>query len=953
MAQSEVRFTVESAAATTATVETERPETPMTLRGSGGSLASSVGSSASSVRGSLNERTSARSDSSILLQVPELELRLWLAAREGRAEDVRAALEEGAHVDWELPEKHPLALTYKNRKVRSQPLHAAALFEGTGRCPSRGWPQAEEAVRILLEARAVATATAKVSADIHRRCLQAIHMAAAVGNTSTIRLLVESDADPDAPATSDGKAHYLPIHDAVWFDRINSVKCLIEVKASVGGSNVLGETGLHLAAKLGYVDLATMLLQRVGCHLLLKHRDKDGSTPFDLAVENGQFPPRDLVLFTQHLRQEEHAHAFIKVARKCPPAAAALLRSTARGDDERGAQVDEEWRSSLQAAARKGTITTRDFASLIQHAPEAAMDLVDILTEVPEMRDKQHHPLPVRARLPPCHPCAVSCAYEPDDVWEWSPSSKENRGGQPWHHDFAPPDAQRGSEVRIRVLRLPGVIEAEVLRSLADTNELRLFTKLVVHALLTFAWRRLKWVFVAGFVHEVLASSVLCIWIWWSISVEPPSPIARKLLWSCVASQGIVDGVSVLLATLRCWYILGREALPQFLVQMWFRLVVAACTVTLAHSLCERHWPADGSDDSAIMAANSLLHGIHMLYQLRAFQWSGQRLLPIMKSVQPIVGMLVIMLFLITSFLNAFWAMDRKVDGDIRIFEVVVYLFTGEGFLQSDALRQMPSSQRTMCIVLTVMACFLFLAIALNVFIAVLSDCYDQEQERMACTFLKERAMLCSSVYLWPSWDFLQKRPQRLESAPGETRTSAFDSEAEPELRRSSSNFANIGLAVIVLLLFAGAVLCLILEVGSWLGVSLLSAGLILLQVHLRCELTRDWERRYLWLCHDVHVEEDMFMEPEHGSTVETYGRIAVVKRYIFDQCKSVALECRSVQRSVDECFEELSALRSEVRSLSQGQTSQRAPPRKRSSVMSEARSTRSDWDSTDAYFML
>ena len=57
-----------------------------------------------------------------------------------------------------------------------------------------------------------------------------------------------------------------------------------------------------------------------------------------------------------------------------------------------------------------------------------------------------------------------------------------------------------------------------------------------------------------------------------------------------------------------------------------------------------------------------------------------------MKSVVPIVGMLVIMLFISLAFMHAFWAMDRAGINEISMFNIVVLLFTGEQFLSPEDL---------------------------------------------------------------------------------------------------------------------------------------------------------------------------------------------------------------------------------------------------------------------------
>merc|ERR1712046_556560 len=121
----------------------------------------------------------------------------------------------------------------------------------------------------------------------------------------------------------------------------------------------------------------------------------------------------------------------------------------------------------------------------------------------------------------------------------------------------------------------------------------------------------------------------------------------------------------------------------------------------------------------------------------------GQRILPIMKSGQKIFGMLVIMMFLLLAFCQAFAAMHSNKATDVNFYDVIVLLFTGESFMDGEAVEGEGGARREFMIVLTIGALFVFMACALNVFIAVLGDCYDQEQERMVRTFQKTRAEIC------------------------------------------------------------------------------------------------------------------------------------------------------------------------------------------------------------------
>jgi len=57
-----------------------------------------------------------------------------------------------------------------------------------------------------------------------------------------------------------------------------------------------------------------------------------------------------------------------------------------------------------------------------------------------------------------------------------------------------------------------------------------------------------------------------------------------------------------------------------------------------------------------------------------------------------------------------------------------------------------------------------------------------------------------------------------------------------------------------------------------------------------------------------------MFLVPDGSGTVETYGRIATVKKYVYEQSRSVAShghgQASDLRLGLDECREELQGLR-------------------------------------------
>merc|ERR1719491_203605 len=107
------------------------------------------------------------------------------------------------------------------------------------------------------------------------------------------------------------------------------------------------------------------------------------------------------------------------------------------------------------------------------------------------------------------------------------------------------------------------------------------------------------------------------------------------------------------------------------------------------------------------------------------------------------------MLFLSMAFVHAYWAMDREHVDEASFFSTITFVFTGESEIQAD-LQTLEGADKQFLLILSLFAIVVVLAVMLNVFIAVLGDCYDQEQDKMICTYLKERAQICSCFFLRP-----------------------------------------------------------------------------------------------------------------------------------------------------------------------------------------------------------
>lgn len=116
--------------------------------------------------------------------------------------------------------------------------------------------------------------------------------------------------------------------------------------------------------------------------------------------------------------------------------------------------------------------------------------------------------------------------------------------------------------------------------------------------------------------------------------------------------------------------------------------------------------------------------------------------MPVYGSIEPIFQMVLLMVILLYSLVFSFWAMDPEIitsiDYEKRFFEVAFFLFSGEALFEVE--KSFPTR------VLGLIAAFMFLGCTMNVFIAVLSECYQMSQTHRVSIFMHARTRLCSDM---------------------------------------------------------------------------------------------------------------------------------------------------------------------------------------------------------------
>ena len=818
--------------------------------------------------GNRTKRTSTESTAEAAcadqLGKPEDHRRLWKAAKEGNLQDVRAALEVG-DPNWRCDDAAD-PVVYKERSFTS----CTALHAACARHPDHeGQDAAHEIVKLLLQKGARVDEVAH--ADGARK-VQAIHIAAGTGNLETLKLLIAAKADPQAPCKRGERYYYRPIHDAAWFNQGACVQYLVEQQADIAEANSDGNTVLHFAARNGSTDIVRMVLEHVSEREridMVNAANRERLNPMVLAVRHGRFPLQELDLFWNYMDEEAQVDNFIRVAKECPqkvPQLQVLFRdvfgpSGAASDEP----ISNKWRIAFLKAIKAQKITVGDLAHLLDNAPHAVGCALDTVTTTPEVVYMPMHPLPLSAALPLVNGVIrIKCDYVESYKWNFDRSIPDPHYPR-WHQTLAPTDPVHEQEVKIKVVRLPGLLQGKLIHALAATKNKNEFihSKPVVQAVLQYCWRIFRWLFFLDLLYESAATVAISLWVGGDIFTWPK--FVPHLLWCVVASRTLLQSVHFNWALVSCCVELGRGGFWRWFKGSLFTGVMILSTMALVICMAESITDSEGcclidrqnllAWNDILLAWNVLFHWLHLLCALRCFYATGSRLLPIMNSVQPLGIMLVIMFFICIAFAHAFWALDAiKVDA-VSLYALVNHLLTGGSVWELSDLRAMGEHTRYGVMILSLLGIILFLITAINVFIAVLTDSYDCEKGRLLYSFSKNRARVCARYFLRPAFD-LWPPAWAVFSKDEDRQASQAD---EPS---SMSTFAKRTL------LFICRVACCCWPVVPVVAVcrapeplalvSILAAATAFF-VHgtIKGACTRGWGKKYLWFCYDAGFIED------------------------------------------------------------------------------------------------
>ena len=164
--------------------------------------------------------------------------------------------------------------------------------------------------------------------------LLALHIAAAEGHSSIIKVLLEENCDLQAR----NMISWLPIHCAAEHGRYNSLQVLLENHSPIDPFDKNQQTPLHLAARNGHVELVKVLLKN-GAQI--DRRTTNGENCLDLAIATNQYSVAEvlvndqdwqLILRNAHYDNQNHRWdtPLRKLIRRMPDVALIVLNKSCK-----------------------------------------------------------------------------------------------------------------------------------------------------------------------------------------------------------------------------------------------------------------------------------------------------------------------------------------------------------------------------------------------------------------------------------------------------------------------------------------------------------------------------------------------------------------------------------------------------------------------------------------------
>eukprot|EP00437_Effrenium_voratum_P008461 CAMPEP_0181426608 /NCGR_PEP_ID=MMETSP1110-20121109/15749_1 /TAXON_ID=174948 /ORGANISM="Symbiodinium sp., Strain CCMP421" /LENGTH=1071 /DNA_ID=CAMNT_0023549805 /DNA_START=29 /DNA_END=3244 /DNA_ORIENTATION=+ len=818
---------------------------------------------------------------------------------------------QGLRVNFVFCREVKFHFCFKNRECEGTALHVATLHK-----------KGQGLLQRLLEEGADPRQEYTFSSRGEPGSAQAIHLAAARGLVRHIDLLLQHGASVHAYSRVNNKDNYSALHEAAAYGLVETAHFLLKCKADPNTPNLKKHTALHVAARAGDVRC---------CHLLknfkadLQARNSLGATPVIVAVERGNY--RFDKLF--HLMERSFEDLLV-VSQLCASVASVVMR------DNSSHRVHPEWREALvKQATEFPDWATQRWMEIMNNSPGAGEDILDVLTVRPAAQSDTYNPVPRRARLP--SNTNMMCRYERTSVWEWD----TDIGVPAWQSELCPGvqngwakresahtsayeklagccccrrrqgeplltpgisdvagnsyKSQEASKqlvtelvpVKVRQLKLPGIVNPDVMDILAFTTNHNIVVKPTGQAIIQYAWdhvaRYYYWTYVF---YQVVIIGSLVVEV-----VSPPRTLwGDRIRWSLLAVLAHLELFYEFfeMCGFICYLQHGRRRYFSKIENAYNWASIAMLLVVVYMTMGNLTF----QDIPIMLSLLVLFRWIQLTWSCRAFEWVGEKILPIMQASfsAHIGGILVVTFCVMFGFLHGSMALElgnalphhyAAVLGSLKL----LLLGDGDGIDVILQLGEAPEEGNVVTFFFLFASMVVFCVCVLNLFIAVHGEAYDSAQDKAFTEFLQERAGICLHCLLRPSW------PPRCFSFRVQRRLLSY------------LLLQLIGLTAWALLLREPSIPTLaptaMLLVFAMLGDSIL--------------VQRPWDKMkgdeyYLWMCYKENFDQGRMLPVERETSESNMdGRIARLKRESTQLYKQLQAEVTTISKNVTERTQSLS----------------------------------------------
>jgi len=424
-----------------------------------------------------------------------------------------------------------------------------------------------------------------------RTILEAIHLAAGLGNVNALQVLADHAAACNIDQTElvnkmttrGNDPFYAPIHEAAFLGQVDAVRWLLTMKARPDEKNVEGFTALHWMVVTGLSNESE--LEGVVQLLVSANAKLDASTetarlsgrgeprpkiPMEVAVLPGsRYPRKLLVHLSPGLNTVSPDNSFLRDL-----CVLASLNKRAAEEMARSVVGNSQFHPRVRATAQEEGEALM-LAYLLSSAPFAAADVLDVLYVKPKEEDSRHHPIPARASLwGLCHDIEMRVTYQCDYrvekqqgsniMWPLFKYSIGEGQASAWHsYLFKGSDKETGLnhhmyDVETNVLLFPNLMDVHILMALTTLRrgDMVLFHRLPIQACISAGWRLLvkKEYLISTFFFGVLELVTLLNWGFIGVHAncrdgqlicsqrgEESSPLS----WTIVLAGALRDAVTV------------------------------------------------------------------------------------------------------------------------------------------------------------------------------------------------------------------------------------------------------------------------------------------------------------------------------------------------------------------------------------------------------------------------